>query len=186
MSRLAAPAPFPFSAREAEVLSGAPRRRRAFTLVEVLLVLALLALLATLLIPGLNSMLAAMNDRGPEQQLSEALLAAREEALESGRTVELRYDSEKRQLVWGAAGRSDTLAVGTSVEFLPVETGALVLLGGELTETAPAVARVRFFADGTCDSVRLRVREPAPARPRLFIVDPWTCAVSAAPQKGAP
>ncbi len=178
MSRPAAPESFPVSARRADT------RRRAFTLVEILLVLALLALLATLLIPGLNSMLAAMNDRGPEQQLSEALLAAREEALETGRTVDLHFDSEKRQLVWGAAGRSETLPVGTAVEFLPVETGALVLLGGELTETAPPVARVRFFSDGTCDSVRLRVREPAPARPRLFIVDPWTCAVSAAPQKG--
>lgn len=170
--------------------AAAPARlasRGGFTLIEVLLTLALLALLATVLIPGVNSMFSAMNDRGPEQQLSEALLAARSEALETGRTVELRFDTEKRQLVWGATPtRSDVLAVGTTVEFLPVETGALVLLGGEIAENSPAVARIRFFPDGTCESFRLRLREPAPAKPRLFVVDPWTCSLSAVGLKGAP
>ena len=154
-------------------------RTRAFTLVEVLLVLAMLALFATLLIPGVNSMLNAMNDRGAEQQLSEAILAARGEALETGRTVELRFDSEKRQLVWGAAGtRADPLPVGATVELLPMEAGGNILLGGVLSEAQDPLRRVRFFPDGTCDSFRIRLKELENAQPRLFVIDPWTCSVN--------
>lgn len=162
-------------------------RVRAFTLVEVLLVLALMALLATVLIPGANSMLSAMNDRGGEQQIAETILAARGEALESGRTVDLRFDPEKRQLVWGAAGqRGDPLPVGSSIEFLPFESGTSILLGGQLGESVEPLKRVRFFPDGTCDSFRVRFREPEPAKPRLYVIDPWTCALNPIAVKGAP
>ena len=164
-----------------------PAARRAFTLVEVLLVLALMALLATLLVPGVNSMLAAMNERGPEQQLSEAILAARQEALETGRTVELRFDAEKRQLVRGAAeARAEALAPGAAVEFLPVEAGGNILLGGQLAEAQDPLRRVRFFPDGTCEPFRLRLKEGEAARPRLFVVDPWTCALSPVAAKDGP
>jgi prepilin-type N-terminal cleavage/methylation domain-containing protein len=160
-------------------------RRGAFTLVEVLLVLALLALLGTLLIPGVNSMLAAMNDRGAEQQLSEAILNARGEALETGRTVELRFDPETRQLVWGAGGtRADPLPLGTSLELLPMESGGNILLGGVLAEMQEPLRRVRFFPDGTCETFRIRLKETQTATPRLFVVDPWTCAVNPVAAKG--
>ncbi|MBA4137915.1 MAG: hypothetical protein C0518_11405 [Opitutus sp.] len=155
------------------------RSRRAFTLVEVLLVLALLALIGTLLIPGVNSMLAAMNDRGTEQLASEAILAARGEALETCRTVELRFDADKRELVWGAAGtRTDPLPLGTSLELLPMAAGGNILLGGQLAEAQEPLRRVRFFPDGTCDAFRLRVKETESATPRLYVIDPWTCAVN--------
>jgi prepilin-type N-terminal cleavage/methylation domain-containing protein len=161
-------------------------RARAFTLFEVLLVLALMALLATVLIPGANSMLSAMNDRGGEQQIAETILAARSEALESGRTVDLRFDAEKRQLVWGATGqRSEPLPVGTAIEFLPFESGTSILLGGQLGESVEPLKRVRFFPDGTCDSFRVRYREPEPAKPRLYVIDPWTCALNPVAVKGA-
>lgn len=161
------------------------RRRRAFTLVEVLLVLALIALFAAVFIPGVNSILDQMNDRGPEQLLSEAVLAARTEALESGRGVELSYDVEKRQLVYGAAAvRSDVLPLGVSIELLPMQAGTSILLGGELTEAQTPLKRVRFFPDGTCEPFRLRMKSGPDAKPRVLVVDPWTCALSSAPTKG--
>lgn len=157
---------------------------RGFTLVEVLLVLAMLALFATLLLPGVNSMLAQMDERGPQQLLGESILAARLEALETGRTVELRYDAETRQFSWGAVDtRAEALPVGSVVELFPVETGASILLGGELTEVQDPLRRVRFFPDGTCEPFRIRFTEPG-AKPRFLLVDPWTCAVSPAPAKG--
>lgn len=148
--------------------------------------LAMFALFATLLLPGVNSMLAEMNNRGPQQLLGESILAARLEALETGRTVELRYDGEARRFHWGAQdSRAEALPLGSAVEMLPVETGASVLLGGELTEVQEPLRRVRFFPDGTCEPFRLRFTEPG-AKPRLLLVDPWTCAVSPAPAKGQP
>lgn len=146
----------------------------------------MLALFATLLLPGVNSMLAEMNARGPQQLIGESLLAARLEALETGRTVELRYDREARQFHWGErAARAEALPPGSSLDLLPVETGASILLGGELTEAQEPLRRVRFFPDGTCDPFRLRYAE-AGGKPRLLLVDPWTCAVSPAPAKGQP
>ncbi len=155
--------------------------RRGFTLVEVLLVLALLVLFATLLLPGVNSILREINARGPEQILSTVLLAARSEALASGRTVELRYEAEERRF-WSepAAIKADPLPAGVRLDLLPPATGATVLLGGELIETG-ALPRIRFFPDGTCDPFRVRLREGA-LPPRLFTVDPWTCALSLLPQ----
>lgn len=158
---------------------------RGFTLVEVLLVLALLALFAAIFIPGVNSMLAQMDARGPEQIASEAVLAARTIALESGRATELAYDAEKRQLLWGESGaRSDALPVGVVLDLLPMEAGGSILLGGELAENQEPLKRVRFFPDGTCQPFRLRLRAGADAKPRVLVIDPWTCALSAVPAKG--
>jgi type II secretion system protein H len=164
-----------------------PPPRRGFTLVEVLLVLALMALLASLLVPGVNSMLRAMDERAPEQLAAEAVLAARAAALESGRTVELRYDKDGRAFVWGPPdARSAALPAGTVAELLPAEAGGAVLLGGVLTETAAPLRRVRFFPDGTCDPFRLRLRESEAAAPRVLVADPWTCALSPVAAKGRP
>jgi prepilin-type N-terminal cleavage/methylation domain-containing protein len=162
------------------------RPYRAFTLVELLLVLAMISLFAAVLIPGVNSILNQMDDRGPEQLLSEAVLAARTDALESGREVELSYDLEKRQLVYGAlALRSDALPTGITLELLPVQAGASILLGGELSEAQQEpLKRVRFFPDGTCEPFRIRVKAGRDTKPRVLVVDPWTCALSPAPTKG--
>lgn len=155
---------------------------RAFTLVEVLLVLALMVLFAVLFIPGVNSMLREIDSRGPEQIVMETMLAAREAALESGRAVELRYEAKERRFQWDAAQKTpEALPAEVKLELLPPETGNLVLLGGQATEVSEQV-RVRFFPDGTCDPFRVRVQEGKDA-PRLLSMDPWTCALSPMPDK---
>lgn len=161
-----------------------PDRARAFTLIEILLVLALLALVAAVFVPGVNSILRDINSRGPEQILSESILTARAEALESGRTVQLSYDKESRQFIWGVnSARSEPLPKEYTLELLPVETGSSILLGGELAEVQDPLKRVRFFADGTCEPFRLKVKI-ADAKPRVLVVDPWTCALSPVAPKG--
>ncbi|MDP2138004.1 MAG: prepilin-type N-terminal cleavage/methylation domain-containing protein [Candidatus Didemnitutus sp.] len=168
----------------AEPRPGAARGRAGFTLVEVLLVMALLALFAAVFIPGVTSILREIDSRGPEQLLAESILAARSEALESDRMVELRYDDQTRQLVWGAtATRGEAMPLGTSCDLLPVATGGNVLLGGVLEEAGNPLRRVRFFPDGTCDAFRVRLKTLGQT-PRLYLIDPWTCAASPVGTKG--
>ncbi len=153
------------------------RVARGFTLVEVLLVLAMMTLFAVLFIPGVNSMLREIDSRGPEQIVTETMLAARGAALESGRTVEVRFDAKERRFQWDAALKQpETLPAGVKLELLPPETGNVVLLGGQMTEVSEQT-RVRFFSDGTCDPFRVRVQEEKES-PRLLVADPWTCALS--------
>jgi len=157
-------------------------RQPGFTLVEVLLVLAIMALFATLFIPGVNSILREIDARGPEQIVSETILAARGAALETSRTVVLRFDAEARRFMTEAASvPTDVLPTGLKLDLLPPETGSTVLLGGQLVETGE-LHRIRFFPDGTCDPFRVRMQE-GKEPPRLLQIDPWTCALSPVPPK---
>ncbi len=150
---------------------------RGFTLIEVLLVLALLALFSALFIPGVNSILRQINERGPEQALAETILAARGAALESGRTVTLTYDAEHRALRADNASVTDlVLESGSQLTLLPPTAGAVILLGGQAVETGE-LRRIRFFADGTCDPFRVRLQQGKDAA-RVWSADPWTCALS--------
>lgn len=163
----------------AEASEGKPdgRSTRGFTLIEILLVLALLALFSALFIPGVNSILRQINERGPEQALADTVLAARGAALAAGRTVTLSYDAEKRTLQADDSAVADlVLEPGTALTLLPPAGGAQILLGGQAVETGE-LRRVRFFADGTCDPFRVRLQEgEAPAR--VWVADLWTCALS--------
>lgn len=154
-----------------------PRRRaNGFTLVEILLVLAVVALLAALVLPGINAVLRTMDNREPDQVLWDTILAARERALTTNREVWLRFDREKKTLAWddGTESRAVAWPAETRLEFLQPTEGATVLIGGRLVETREIPA-VRFFPDGTCDRFRAQLRTGAGAA-RIIAVDPWTCA----------
>ena len=164
--------PYPSQARRC-----AESPARGFTLIEVLLVLALLALFSALFVPGVNSILRQINERGPEQALAEAILAARGAALESGRTVTLTYDDAKRTLRADSPSVSDlVLEAGSQLTLLPPTAGAVILLGGQAVETEE-LRRIRFFPDGTCDPFRVRLQRDKDAA-RVWTADPWTCALS--------
>ncbi len=150
------------------------RRSAAFTLLEVLAVLALMGLVSALLIGSGQELLQAMTRDDPEQVALRAIASARHSAVLKGRTLELSYDEVSRMLNWEEG--CVVLAGAEGVRLLPAVTVSAELIGGARRESA--LARVRFYADGTCDPFRLETTGRAGSR--ILAIDPWSCAVLAA------
>lgn len=151
-----------------------PARRGAFTILEVLVTVALLGLVGALFISGTTDLLRAREPR-PEDAFWSTLGAARQLALETGREVTLTFDSEKKLFTWTDGRATQTRAFpGLAAEFLRPESEGRILLGGVLAETS-TLKSVRFYADGTCDAFRAQL-QLAPSRRVVLQVDPWTCA----------
>jgi prepilin-type N-terminal cleavage/methylation domain-containing protein len=145
-----------------------------FTLIEILLVLALLSLLVSLFIAG-TSDLFRDQEKTMDDIFWQAVQAARLQAVEGDQTVELRYDEKMNQVRWGAAAATANLPwPGKSLEFLPVEKRDTMLIGGQLIETGKMEA-VKFYADGSVENFRAQLTGNDGRLTHLDI-DPWTCA----------
>lgn len=172
----------------------AVRWRRAFTLLEVLLSLAIIALLGSVLIGGASHLL---NEQPvtSDQVFWRAVQEARKAALKVEHDIRLKFDGEKKQfvLIDGLAPSvlaadgftleetplkvlpiAPALATDLTVEFLAsVKGGNTILVGGVLIE-AQTVPYVTFYADGTCSAFRAQFTRAGSAQ--VLTVDPWTCA----------
>lgn len=152
--------------------------RRAFTLLEILVVLALVGLLTGVLVVGANRML-SRGPATPEQIFWETVDATRRYALQKDVNVRLSFDEKARSLVPAAADGAKLpttpLPEGIKVEFLSASTGGnSILLGGERVETS-TVPAVTFYSDGTCSPFRVQLRG-ATGVLQVLEIDPWTCA----------
>ena len=153
-------------------------RRGAFTLIEILLVLALIGLMGWIFVGASSAMLSGQAT-GPDDQFWRACAAARKEALDEGKSVLLSYDTKTRGFVLNDGAQSTAIPVSgpddLTIDFHPAQavSGSLVLVGGTLVESQP-LASVTFYSDGTCTAFRAQVRENAGAH--ILSVDPWTCA----------
>jgi prepilin-type N-terminal cleavage/methylation domain-containing protein len=149
-----------------------------FTLIEILLVLALIALLSTIFIGGSSALLA---DKGlsPDEQFWKACSEARKEALEDRRSVVLSVDPKTRAFVLNNGSEPKTLPIkgpeDLVIDFHPIasDSSSSVLSGGTLLESQ-ALAAVTFYNDGTCTPFRAQIRSNAGAH--MLSIDPWTCA----------
>jgi len=152
---------------------------RGFTLLEVLLALALIALLATVFIAGSSALLAA-KPLSPDDQFWKMCADARKAALEKQRDVSLSYDTRSASYLIDDGGGPKSIG-GTGgpdmvVDFLPGQPDATsggTLVGGTLVETGSLHA-VLFYSDGTCTPFRAQIRLNGGAH--ILAVDPWTCA----------
>lgn len=150
-------------------------------MLEVLLALALIALLGTVLIGGGASLLA---DRplSADDVFWKTVQECRKRALKDGKDVRLTFEAkEKKFVIADAAGLnpakqdfSVTNATDLEVTFLTTQKGAsMILIGGIAVETQTLPA-VMFYADGTCTAFRLQIQQGAGTR--TLSIDPWTCA----------
>jgi general secretion pathway protein H len=143
--------------------------RRGYTLIETVVVLAVLALAAAVVAPAVGRGLDAIRLRAEAAGVASFLRAARERAIAQHRTLEVGVADAGRALVL-TASRPDP---GREDERLVRRLSPLVRLAAE-----PAPARaVVFFAHGLSSGGRL-VLERAGAAVYEVRVDPLTGRVS--------
>lgn len=176
-------------------------RRRGFTLLEILLTLALIGLLSAFLVGG-SARLLSTRGATPAEVFWQAVAEARRTALQSGREVRLRFDAETRAFLLldseapppGPLGEppaaerplrrfpvNPELAGDLEVDFLgaAAQGANAILVGGVLLE-ARSLPHATFFPDGTCAPFRAQL---ARAGGRSVLrVDPWTCAPVLTPE----
>jgi Tfp pilus assembly protein FimT len=147
---------------------------RAFTVLEIIMAIALLGLVAGLFITG-GSELFRARERTAADIFWQAVQAARLQAVQEDATVLLRFDEKKRRVIWNSAAAAHELDwPGKNLEFLPVDRNDTILLGGQLVGTG-GMPVVRFYADGGVDRFRAQLTDAAGRITRLDL-DSWTCA----------
>lgn len=156
--------------------SASLRANRGFTLVESLLVLALLVLAGVVLLPSAAALFRAGRSENPEEKVALILQQARREAVLSGRELVMQFDPRTQRFTWdGFAGAGlGPEAARLEVGFLRPGGTSAVLIGGQIVETS-LVPTLRFFPDGTCEPVRVQLRQ-AGGSAHIMAIDPWTCA----------
>lgn len=182
VDRIAAPA---IAVRRGSLRPGRSGRR-GFTLLEILLAVALIGLLAAALVAGATH-LVDTKPSSPTDIFWQAVQAARHAALEQDRDVTLTVEDKEKRFVVSAEGDTQYFPLpekrDITVDFLPMTAGrSSILIGGALLETQ-TLPSVTFFADGTCTPFRAQLRTPgAPAT--VLMIDPWTCAPVLTPPDG--
>jgi prepilin-type N-terminal cleavage/methylation domain-containing protein len=157
--------------------SSVRREAGGFTLLEIMLALALIALLAGVLISG-SVQLLGDKPVSPEDVFWRAVQQARKSALTNERDVRLSFTAKDLAFVLDDGTASQSLPVPSSrdltVNFLSAQAGgASVLIGGEVVD-AQTIPFVTFYVDGTCSPFRVQFRGTGAAR--ILAIDPWTCA----------
>jgi general secretion pathway protein H len=117
-----------------------------FTLIEMIVVIAILGLMMVLVTVGARSVSPATHARAAAQAIADGLRSARAEALTANRAVEFTIDIARRRYQSGAAPE----------QMLPNDlTLSLLTSRGELV--SGSVAGIRFNPDGSSSGGRVTV-----------------------------
>jgi prepilin-type N-terminal cleavage/methylation domain-containing protein len=155
----------------------------AFTMLEMLLVLALIGLLTTVAVKGISNMLS----NGPptaKEAFGQMMAAARRYALSNECEVRMTFSAEKQEMDAVAADGTEIPAIpmpaGAAVTFLPIQStnasggasgGVFDAIAGQGASTD--LPYVTFYDDGTCTMFQAHITTNIGA-PLTLSIDPWT------------
>jgi prepilin-type N-terminal cleavage/methylation domain-containing protein len=136
--------------------------RRAFTLIEIMIVVAIIGLIAAMGVPSLITALQKQGMRKAVSDLQDVCNEARARAINTDQTVAVIFHPQER--------RFEVEGVTTNADFKTTEDAAsgkvtsAILPDGISIEgldinlmdfSESDTARVRFFPNGTCDEMRI-------------------------------
>ena len=143
---------------------------RAFTLIEIMIVVAIIGLIAAMGIPSMLQMLQKEGMRKAVSDVKDVLNTARAQAILQGRTKTVVFHPHDKKLEVSdmAASESDTTEgseaaktqVGALTEAVLPDNVDIAMLDINLMDFGGSdIARVRFFPNGTCDELTLVLHE---------------------------
>lgn len=166
------------------------RGRHGFTLIELMLTMALIALLSSLFIWNIQSLLKQGELEALQNELWGAVEKAKQSAVFNRVPHRVRFDQESQAFMVSAYGEEvpfkvDTSGLGENIEIevtfkLMLPRDGYRLIRGELV-THKEIETITFFPDGTCTpfSVDLKIAEYESS----YQIDPWTGSQMTKPEE---
>jgi general secretion pathway protein H len=161
----------------AEPRPGAKQGGRGFTLLEILVTLALIALLSAVLISGSTRLLSDQPST-PADIFRKALTESRQYAVEKNVEVRLSFDTKEKALKATTDDGVRSYPVNTggdvNIDFVSSQKGGSAILVGGVAVDTQTLPFVTFFPEGTCSPFRVQFRIDGAVS--SMAIDPWTCA----------
>jgi len=151
-------------------------RARGFTLLELILVLLLAGILATLVAPSVSGTLESSRLRAGAAQMRATFSLARTLSASGGRERSVIFDVDREE--YGIAGESRRHDLPDGVWIRSIRVGG-VLVDGDRLSREPGLPRVRFFPDGSAEEAEVVLASTGGGR-LTVAVDPLTGLAEAA------
>lgn len=157
-------------------MNSSTRSRSAFSLIEMLMVIAIIGIIASFAVPAATKMIRGTDATRAQQMVADQLNAARQQAIARNKQIEIRFvrfadpetpgESVAEQATWKVRGIQlmEVTSSGVPVQLAPIQRlpGSMILNDGKYSSL--------FDASGSATQTPLRFRNTTdtdPAMPRL-------------------
>jgi type IV fimbrial biogenesis protein FimT len=135
------------------VVAAGKTRRRGFTIIELMMVVTILAILATLAVPSMRDMLIATQLRSAASDLFESVILARSEAIKRNANVDVVPNSGDWALGWSVKAGATVLEsreAAANITITPNTTGNITYrLDGRVSSNVRSITLTTTAASST-------------------------------------